>query len=130
MKKCSYCGQEYPDDALVCATDQTPLDSRESMAPAPSSEPLATPSAANADAEVPDGFCSLGQFDVFEAERLLKRFEESGIRFLIDKVERRVFTSGGVTHGAGYADATSIEIFVRQDDEEQATKILRADWKV
>ncbi len=27
MKKCSYCGAEYPDDATVCATDQTPLDS-------------------------------------------------------------------------------------------------------
>jgi len=25
MKKCSYCGAEYPDDAVVCATDQTPL---------------------------------------------------------------------------------------------------------
>jgi hypothetical protein len=25
MKKCSYCGAEYPDDALVCAQDQTPL---------------------------------------------------------------------------------------------------------
>jgi hypothetical protein len=21
MKKCSYCGQEYPDTATVCATD-------------------------------------------------------------------------------------------------------------
>jgi hypothetical protein len=26
MKKCSYCGAEYPDDALVCAVDQTPFD--------------------------------------------------------------------------------------------------------
>ena len=25
MKKCSYCGTEYPDDAVACATDQTPL---------------------------------------------------------------------------------------------------------
>jgi len=25
MKKCSYCGKEYPDDATVCAVDQNPL---------------------------------------------------------------------------------------------------------
>jgi hypothetical protein len=28
MKKCSYCGAEYPDDAVMCAVDQTPLDSK------------------------------------------------------------------------------------------------------
>ena len=26
MKKCSYCGAEHPDDATVCAVDQTPFD--------------------------------------------------------------------------------------------------------
>jgi hypothetical protein len=26
MKKCSYCGAEYPDDATACAIDQTPFD--------------------------------------------------------------------------------------------------------
>jgi membrane protease YdiL (CAAX protease family) len=26
MKECSYCGAEYPDDATVCAIDQTPLE--------------------------------------------------------------------------------------------------------
>ena len=25
MKRCSYCGREYPDDATVCAVDETPL---------------------------------------------------------------------------------------------------------
>lgn len=25
MKKCSYCGKEYPDDTVVCAVDQNPL---------------------------------------------------------------------------------------------------------
>jgi len=26
MKKCSYCGAEYPDGTIVCSVDQTPLD--------------------------------------------------------------------------------------------------------
>ena len=34
MKKCSYCGAEYPDDAVMCAIDQTPLD-RPSAPPPP-----------------------------------------------------------------------------------------------
>jgi hypothetical protein len=26
MKKCSYCGAEYPDDAVICPLDQTPFE--------------------------------------------------------------------------------------------------------
>jgi hypothetical protein len=26
MKRCSYCGTEYPDDAAVCTIDNTPLE--------------------------------------------------------------------------------------------------------
>jgi len=80
--------------------------------------------------EVPHGFCYLGNFDVLEAERLLKQFEDSGIRFQLEKVEKRVFTSGGMWHGAGYSTATSFDIFVQKDDEQMAVKILTADWKV
>ena len=28
MKTCPYCGKRYPDDAMVCTTDQTPLVER------------------------------------------------------------------------------------------------------
>ncbi|HVU28635.1 MAG TPA: hypothetical protein VHG71_12990 [Verrucomicrobiae bacterium] len=35
MKRCSYCGAGYPDDTMVCAVDQTPLEqSRLAEAPA------------------------------------------------------------------------------------------------
>jgi hypothetical protein len=80
--------------------------------------------------QAPDGFCGLGQFDIFEAEKLLKKFEEAGIRFQIDKIEGRAFSTGSMTHGAGYSKTSSIEIFVHHDDEAKATKIYRADWKV
>jgi len=29
MKKCPYCGKEYPDDVLFCVTDGTPLDEKQ-----------------------------------------------------------------------------------------------------
>ena len=36
MKKCPYCGVEYPDDAEICAADQTPLERTvEPVAPQP-----------------------------------------------------------------------------------------------
>lgn len=38
MKRCSYCGAEYPDDATVCELDQTSLDS---PPPSPPSRRLA-----------------------------------------------------------------------------------------
>jgi hypothetical protein len=33
MKTCPYCGKEYPDDAVVCAIDQTPLTPARSPLP-------------------------------------------------------------------------------------------------
>jgi hypothetical protein len=33
MKKCSYCGAEYPDDADMCAIDHTPFESPSEPSP-------------------------------------------------------------------------------------------------
>ena len=35
MKKCSYCGAEYPDDAVACAIDQTPFEVPSAPSPPP-----------------------------------------------------------------------------------------------
>lgn len=37
MKKCPYCGAEYPDDVMVCAIDQTPFE--RPSEPLPASDP-------------------------------------------------------------------------------------------
>lgn len=127
MKKCPYCGKEYPDDATVCAIDQEPLQSdtppaaQTSEDPKPDSE---EPVKGNEEPEVPEGFRRLGSFDPFEAARILRQFEEAGIQFLIDRVESLRETGRGIRRQA------LIEICVRLEDDERANKILTADWKV
>jgi hypothetical protein len=134
MKKCPWCGREYPDEVAVCAIDQNPLESSSSN-PAPPAEALVKPqidcaessdlpSPKDEETEVPEGFRYLGGFDALEAGRLLRQFEDAGIRFQIDRVERRVPTI------RGFRNMSLIEIYVHQDDDERAGKIFTADWKV
>src|SRR6185437_3008049 len=131
MKKCPYCGKEYSDEYSECAIDQNPLESCNPEPPPPASNPEARSvesptniSQEDADTKEPDGFRSLGMFDPFEADRFLKRFTQAGVRFQIDRIERRVFTSGRAWSGAGYVTRNAIKIFVHKDDEQQAAKII------
>ena len=100
MKKCTYCGKKYPEEALVCAIDHEPL---ESDIPKPNLnsevnnlDPVETEAQVDEEPDVPEGFRCLGKFDTFEASRLLKRFETEKIRFLIDRIEKSVETGRGV----------------------------------
>jgi hypothetical protein len=138
MKTCSYCGAEYPDDAVMCAIDQTPLESNNPAPAPPPAEPQSsdevqpvpspqdeTPAPEAEDPDMPEGFRSFGKRDPLEAASLLKQFEDAGIRFQINRVEERVFSSRG-----GYRSIGMIKIYVHLDDEEKAHQIISADWKV
>jgi hypothetical protein len=128
MKKCTYCGKEYPEEALVCAIDHEPL---ESDIPKPNLnsevnnlDAVETEAQVDEETDVPEGFRCLGKFDTLEASRLLKKFETEKIRFLIDRIEKSVET------GRGFRKIGLIEIDVHQDDYETANNILLEDWKV
>ncbi len=143
MKKCTWCGKEYSDDASICAIDQSPLVSDPPALPVPESQPETgsappeepavqdgnelqpdSPNLSDEESGAGDGFISLGQFDPFEAARLLRRFETDGIQFRIDQVDRSIMSA----RGARRADL--IEIYVQQVDREKANSILTEDWKV
>jgi hypothetical protein len=118
----------YPDEAKVCLLDQELL---ESDAPAPSAapeecnlEPSAEPIDADAGLEVPDGFRCLGSFDPSEAARILRQFEAERIQFLIDRIEKSIETARGIRKQA------LIEIYVQNEDDEKANKLLAEHWKI
>jgi hypothetical protein len=135
MKKCAYCGREYPDEASVCALDREPLTSDAPPAPTPglpgaqteadTTEPPRELTEEGEEGNTPAGYCRLGLYDALEADRLLKQFQESNIHFQIDRIERRVPSGRG-----GYRTIGLIEIFIQNEDQERANKIRIADWKV
>jgi hypothetical protein len=147
MKKCAWCGREYPDDVQTCPIDQSPLDSGgPASTPAASSfekaeiecpgTELVTETTGAPESSDPDGhetdsddadqdeFQPFGTYDAFEADKLLKKFVDARLRFQIDRVEHRTAASRGMRM------QSSIEIFVHRDDREAATKIFMADLKV
>ena len=150
MKKCPYCGKEYPDNATVCAIDREPLESDGSVptpAPAPelvaeepveasvqSDEPLTDAALPDEfqpetiqpteDMYSPDGFRCVGSFDPLEAARFLERFEKEGIKFQIDRIEKSALS------GRGYRNMGLVEIYVHKDDDARAVKIIEEDYKV
>jgi hypothetical protein len=82
-------------------------------------------------AELP-GFRSLGKFSVANAEWLLKRLEEEGLRFEINRDDTAMRQMMPITEVmGGYSGmAPMIEIFVYSDDEARAVEIMGEDNKV
>lgn len=135
MKKCPYCGQQYSDEDSVCVIDHSPLESSDPKLPPlgsgdMSAQSASTDSESGSDEDSSDKFQSLGKFDPYDADHLLQKFLEAGIRFQIDRIERRVLTMGGIASGAGYIASDLIEIFVHMEDDQKAREILTADWKL
>ena len=50
MKKCTYCGKEYPDEATVCPLDQEPLVAK--IPPAPEVPPVGSATTTTAKLEL------------------------------------------------------------------------------
>ena len=73
-----------------------------------------------------DTFLKLGEFNVGDAERIMRRFEEANIRCQADPDDSRLRNMSPFTASVGgcWGNAAMMEIFVRRDDEEKARRIL------
>ncbi|HXT13457.1 MAG TPA: hypothetical protein VN873_18030 [Candidatus Angelobacter sp.] len=91
-------------------------------------EPFVVADDVAATSNAPDGFRSYGKFYPIEADRLLKKFEAAGVRFQIELDQKRVYQTIYTFFGGEYV--RKIEIIVNNEDDEEALKILNADWKI
>jgi len=71
-------------------------------------------------------FRRFGRFDPFDAKRLLKRFGEADLLFQIDP-QSFVAATPRATRRRRY---NSIEIFIHEEDEERARRILGQNLRV
>ena len=72
------------------------------------------------------GILSLGVFDVMEAETLLKKFEEAGLRFAINRDDSPIRQMPPFTEVTGGLSGTAqmIEIFVHTEDNAKAVELM------
>jgi hypothetical protein len=79
MKTCSYCGAEYPDDAVECAIDHTPFERPGEPPPPPDGQP--------SDPDRQDDLVTLVTCDTLvKADLVVSRLRAAGIEtFLPDE---------------------------------------------
>ena len=128
MKECAYCGRENNDDAVNCRECGTDEFKNFPVTTVPENieqnNLAATPSASTIELDKDDLFPKLGDFDPFDAEKILKRFEEAGVRFKINAPNEIVPGS------RSFARTSYIEIFTHRDDGEKVTKVMNEFCKL
>jgi hypothetical protein len=79
-----------------------------------------------------ESFLKLGEFNVGDAERIMRRFEEANIRCQIDADDSRLRNMSPFTASLGgyWGGATMMVIFVPRDDVEKARQLLVEVLKV
>ena len=77
-------------------------------------------------------FTSLGKFDYINAEHILKRFEQAGVRFRLNEDDSPLRNMGPfrASLGGGFGTEQFIEIFTHQDDDEKVRAVMSALYPV
>ena len=87
MKTCSYCGAEYPDDAVECSIDHTPFERPDEPLPPPGQKPPEYVFAPLSDADKQTDWVTLVRCPtLLAADLIVSRLQSAGIEtFLPDE---------------------------------------------
>jgi len=117
MKKCRYCGAEYPDDATVCAVDQTHLQPAAASAPEGKAAKFHFPPPAEED-WVNDFVTLVNCGTLPAADVIVSRLQAAGIEaFIPDQASMQAL--GGTFGALGY-----VRVQIAPKDYYSARKLL------
>ena len=122
MKKCSYCGAEYPDDAVICAIDHTPFECPNEPQPQSQPEP-SRPEYELGSLSVADRQQDLVTLvrcrTLVEADMVVSRLQAAGIQtFLPDESLMQTIAWNVNTYGY-------VRVQIAPKDYEAARELLR-----
>ena len=118
MKKCSYCGAEYPDDAVVCPIDHTPFEPPAEPPPPKAREPEYRFPPLSADDRQKDFVTLVTCATLPAADIILGRLQAAGIEASMPD-ESLMNVMGGVLTGFG-----KVRIQIAPKDYDEAKELL------
>ena len=118
MKKCSYCGAEYPDDAVVCPIDHTPFEPPAEPPPPKAREPEYRFPPLSADDRQKDFVTLVTCATLPAADIILGRLQAAGIEASIPD-ESLMNVMGGALTAFG-----NVRIQIAPKDYDEAKELL------
>jgi hypothetical protein len=126
MKKCPYCGAEYPEDALACSVDQTPFDQPDNalQQQSPPKEPEYTFAPLSDEDKKRDFVTLLTCLTLADADMIVSQLDAAGINaFLPDESLMQI--TGWNLNTYGY-----VRVQISPKDYEAARELLSGEARI
>lgn len=125
MKTCSYCGAEYPDDAVICTIDRTPFEQPAEPKKPESKEPKYRFPPISAEDREKDFVTLVSCATLPAADIIVGRLEAAGIDAFIPDESLMAVSGGGWATTFGF-----IRVQIAPKDYEAAKELLSDIYEV